>query len=402
MRILFLAGLLALSQTLAAQDRGIPWNRHTIDRSSQGADGVRLADANGDGLMDVATGWEEGGVIRIYINPGYKKSKLPWPAVTVGQVRSPEDAVLADLDGDGAMDVVSCCEGKERSVWIHWAPKEPLHYLDPKAWISASLPCVEKSAMWMYALPMQIDSRNGIDLVIGAKGKNASIGWLESPPDPRRLEDWTFHPLQPAGWIMSLRAHDMDDDGDLDIVASDRKGERRGCYWLENPGLGKALYQPWKRHPITTFPDEYMFLDLADLDGDGITDLVSALRGGPLVYERRESAAADRWKRYPISLPSAVGTGKSVRVVDIDLDGRLDIAVSCENARENKSGLFWLSYKESVTDPVWDAHEISGPLGIKYDRIECIDLDGDGDLDVMTCEERVNLGVIWYENPTVQ
>ena len=27
-------------------------------------------------------------------------------------------------------------------------------------------------------------------------------------------------------------------------------------------------------------------------------------------------------------------------------------------------------------------------------------LDADGDLDVLTCEERKNLGVIWYENPS--
>ncbi|MCB9783057.1 MAG: hypothetical protein H6751_08865 [Candidatus Omnitrophica bacterium] len=37
-----------------------PWKRHTIDQSSEGADGVRLMDVNGDGLMDIATGWEEG------------------------------------------------------------------------------------------------------------------------------------------------------------------------------------------------------------------------------------------------------------------------------------------------------------------------------------------------------
>ena len=30
-----------------------------------------------------------------------------------------------------------------------------------------------------------------------------------------------------------------------------------------------------------------------------------------------------------------------------------------------------------------------------------IDLDGDNDLDVLTCEERHNLGVIWYENPAL-
>ena len=33
-----------------------------IDASSRGADGVRLADVNGDGLMDITTGWEEGGI----------------------------------------------------------------------------------------------------------------------------------------------------------------------------------------------------------------------------------------------------------------------------------------------------------------------------------------------------
>jgi hypothetical protein len=48
------------------------------------------------------------------------------------------------------------------------------------------------------------------------------------------------------------------------------------------------------------------------------------------------------------------------------------------------------------------AHEVSGPAGIKFDRIELCDIDGDGDLDVLTCEERHmkrGLGVFWYENP---
>ncbi len=46
-----------------------------------------------------------------------------------------------------------------------------------------------------------------------------------------------------------------------------------------------------------------------------------------------------------------------------------------------------------------DPHPISGPQGIKFDLVKLLDLDGDGDLDVLTCEERDNLGVIWYENP---
>ena len=59
----------------------------------------------------------------------------------------------------------------------------------------------------------------------------------------------------------------------------------------------------------------------------------------------------------------------------------------------------WMSYERAVTDAIWKAHDISGPQGIKYDLLELIDLDEDGDLDVMTCEERERLGVVWYENP---
>src|SRR5688572_11235539 len=79
-----------------------PWARHSIDRSSRGADGVRLADVNGDGRLDITTGWEEGGHVRVYLQPHHDAVKEVWPAVTVGHVKTPEDAVFADLDGDGS------------------------------------------------------------------------------------------------------------------------------------------------------------------------------------------------------------------------------------------------------------------------------------------------------------
>ncbi|MCG8585099.1 MAG: VCBS repeat-containing protein, partial [Pirellulales bacterium] len=110
------------------------WKRHTIDASSKGADGVRLGDVNHDGLPDVVTPWEQGGVIRVYLNPGAKHAKKHWPAVTVGKVGGPEDAVFADLDGDGMLDVVSSCEGRTRSVFVHWSPRDMNDILDASAW----------------------------------------------------------------------------------------------------------------------------------------------------------------------------------------------------------------------------------------------------------------------------
>ena len=393
------AYVLAAARGGEAPSRGKPWRRHTIDDSSRGADGVRLADVNGDGLLDIATGWEEGGRVRAYLNPGHAKAKGKWPAVTVGEVRSSEDAVFADLDGDGAGDVVSCCEGRVRSVFVHWAPKEKAKYLAASAWQTAAMPVLKGKQMWMFALSMQLDGRGGIDLVVGAKGRGAQIGWLESPENPRDLAAWAWHPLYDAGWIMSLVAADVDGDGDLDVLATDRKGRHRGVLWLENPGPGKAS-QRWETHHIGAEDREVMFLTRADLDGDGLADLLVATRGKPLVCLRRTRARPPAWERSAIELPSGTGTGKGVAVGDIDLDGKPDIVFTCENARGERSGVVWLRYRKSPTDRVWEAHEISGPEGVKYDLAELIDLDGDGDLDVLTCEERANLGVVWYENPT--
>ena len=51
-----------------------PWPRHTIDATSRGADGARLGDVNRDGRPDLVTGWEEGGVVRVYLPPSPTES----------------------------------------------------------------------------------------------------------------------------------------------------------------------------------------------------------------------------------------------------------------------------------------------------------------------------------------
>jgi len=371
----------------------LPWIRHTIDDTSFGADGVRLGDANGDGRPDIATGWEEGGVVRVYLHPGPARVKEAWPRVTVGKVGSPEDAVFFDMDGDGALDVISCTEGKVKTIWVHWAPRDPRRYRDPTAWKTEPLPA-SFHKKWMFALPLQMDGKGGIDLLAGAKGRGAELGFFRSPADPRDLKQWRWEPLRPIGWTMSLLPADLDGDGDTDVVFSDRKGERSGCFWLENPGATGT----WRIHPIGARNKETMFLTVSASRRTAPPDILAAVRPRELLYFHSPGGLNSPWNSTPIPLPPQAGMAKGVGIGDIDLDGSPDIVFSCENAK-GRSGVMWLSGTRTSSGDSWVAHDISGPEGEKFDLIQLVDLDEDGDLDVLTCEERENLGVIWYENP---
>ena len=365
---------------------------------------MKLADVNGDKLQDIVTGWEEGGLTRVYVHPGPSKAKGKWPAVTVGKTPSVEDAVFIDLNADGTMDVVTSCEGKARTIFIHSAPARAADYLTGEKWTTEPLAASKGKMMWMFAFGLQVDGRNGVDIVAGGKGGGAQIGWFESP-DPRSMDRFKFHAIGDVGWVMSMFPCDMDSDGDADIVTSDRRGKLRGCRWLENPARGEAQTKPWKNHFIGGRDVEVMFMTLADLDADGLTDVLVAVKPANILFIRRLDKTGKAWASpQTIPYPDRMGSAKAVAVGDINSDKLPDLVISCEGATSPKSGVMWMSSeKPGAPQAKWKAHEISGPKGIKYDRIELLDIDRDGDLDVLTCEEREGkggLGVFWYENPT--
>ena len=428
-----------------------PWNRHKIDDGSptaKGADGVRLADADKDGDTDIVTGWEGSGHIRVMLNPGSSalnaNPNTPWIIVNVGVVQGPEDAVFVDLDNDGVTDVVSSTEGG-KTIFVHWGPKEAAtnknKYADASLWNKPSgkpepipdsqgfnwlgkknIPGFQNST-WMFTVPMDANGDGRVDLVSGGKG-GTWVGWFESPLNPRDLGAWKFHPVYDSGWLMSMAAKDMDGDLDLDIYLSPRT---KGSTWLENPGHAALQSNPeaaWTRRDVGKYHKGLsMFQTTGDLDKDGLEDVVLANRAYTLVYHHSNGSAANsaNWDSYLIRVPGdrIFGTPKGAAVGDINLDGKKDIVVSAEHAG-SKSGMMWISYRISPTDGfkfdsvqnayvggIWDAHEIGGrgssqdKRGAKFDIIELLDLDGDGDLDVIACEEAHGLGVFWYENPTL-
>jgi hypothetical protein len=409
--VLSTAGYASESTTRWAEPLGEGWLRHTIDNTSLGADGVRLGDINGDGLPDITTPWEQGGKVMVYINPGKSKVKEQWPRVVVGQVGDPEDAVFVDLDGDGVLDVVSACEGETRTMFIHWAPSDKRRLMDSSAWTTAPLGDSAGRTRWMFSVPLQVDGIGGIDLVAGSRGTGAGIGWFQSPSNPRNAAEWKWHPLYQGGWMMTLRAHDIDGDGDRDVVASDRTGSRRGVLWLENPYTANGTATKWIEHRIGAVNEyEAMHHTIADFDRDGLDDVIVAVKGGPIRYHRRVRQTPAEWRTQLIEMPTNTGSGKAVEVADINSDGRLDLVVTCEHAIDGKVGVFWLSYDQDAGGSRWVARSVNGGEGFIFDLLQLVDVDVAIRVDVITLEEKGpylasgyvgrELGVVWYENPT--
>lgn len=391
---LLLLGILSSSLAAATvsedviSDPATPWSRHTIDNTSRGADGVKLGDFNDDGLSDIVTGWEEGGVVRVYANPGPAKAREPWPQTTVGEVKNVEEAIFADLDGDGRLEIVSGTEGKTRTLYWHRRVEGQ--------WRTDAFPAAKDTQMWMQAAALDLDGQHGMDLLLASKGEGAAVGWLQSPAKADDLAAWSYHKLRDAGWLMSVIPHDMDGDGDDDAVISDRKGRRTGVFWLENPGAtANRGHAAWKEHVIGALGKEVMFADIGDVNGDGLADVVVAAKPVEIVICLRKADGG--WQEHVLALDgSNLGDAKAAKIADVNGDTLPDLFFTCENAKAAREGIVWL---EQQRGGPWKQHTLGGPEGVKFDLMQTLDLDGDGDLDVITCEERDQLGVVWYENP---
>ena len=332
-----------------------------------------------------------------------------WPAVTVGVNPNVEDAVFVDVDGDGTIDVISATEGGNRQLMINFSPTDPADYTNSSMWTTVAFSTLSApnvpNQIWIYSLVMDVNQDGNLDVVSGGKD-DAKVGWFEAPEiNKRDLSKWQYHEMGDVGWTMSLIESDM--DGDSDIVLTDRHTDFgiQGARWLENSGSDGDQNSLWTNHFIGTQYEQTMSMTFADMDGDMDLDVVIPISNDQRVlWLERLDATGDSWTEHVINGPANVGSGKAVEVADVNNDGQLDLILSFANAVNGRSGVVWLEYSNSVFDSDWVRHEISGPDGVKFDLVAMLNLDYDGNLDLVTTEERGSdeipeLGVIWYENP---
>ena len=185
-----------------------------------------------------------------------------------------------------------------------------------------------------------------------------------------------------------VKVADLNNDGkkDLIIPAGGSKGllgSQGVLFWLENKDGGKS--NTWERHDITEFDDGHFFFDvtLADLDRDGITDIVTNASKNDgeqdeILMWFKGTDSPERFDTTPRIIGDRVG-GPFPRVMDLNNDGKLDIVVAqLYNDDTATNGSFLWFEQPSSIEHEWPRHIIdreSGP-GFMLEIID--DLYGDG------------------------
>ncbi len=169
-------------------------------------------------------------------------------------------------------------------------------------------------------------------------------------------------------------AHDVDGDGDLDVVYLDGNESSSGVTeigWFENDGGGGG----WLRHVLATGHRGPCSLKLVDLDNDGRHDLLVALRTAYQVLLFRKLAGAGF--TAPTVVKDKLYGLEDVDAADLNKDGRPDLIIS------SSAGPRWLRQTTPLqfADPAVIANTDS--TYSEPQAVEPHDFDGDGDIDVV-------------------
>jgi hypothetical protein len=292
-------------------------------------------DLNADGWPDILVVDFPGTPTWWFENP--KGEERPWKRYTCVPVTNNESPQYLDLDGDGRRELILAFSPDPEKPD---GPDRQMGYAKPAAdpyapWNLQAVSEIAAPGTQRYSHGLGVGDVNGdqrLDLLCGD-------GWWEAPASQGE-GPWTFYPAPFGGQAAQMYVQDFDGDGDSDVLTS--SPHAYGIWWHE-----QVKPNQWKRHEIDKSFSQTHSVCVADINGDGTVDFVTGKRfwahvqGAPGVDEpavmcwfaltRQNGRAA--WERHQFDHDSGVGT--QFEMADMNGDGLIDVVTS------NKKGVFY-------------------------------------------------------------
>ncbi len=447
-------------QVLATTPTQSPWIMHRIDPAPEPAkygayNSLGSADFNKDGFTDYAVIHEFLGWIGVTIifHPGVSTPALYdyWEKVEIYDAIHVEHCEVGDFDKDGNPDILMIGGAEHDApadIRILWCP-DVKDVKKNSAWKSMSFGTMgAKGGNAHFGSVHDIDKDGDLDFFVGGRGEtygfeqnqnHIGLRWAECPDsDYRNINKWKVHVIDDQ--LLSGHGHfftDLDQDSDDDIVVNNAdfntSEENRALIWYENPGIDK-ITQPWTRHVIHKHPDYFVKcqVDAGDLDQDGLVDLVVPLGYDKILWFKKTSNDPVQFERIEIQKPDPIlQVQRPIKIYDVNQDGKMDIVgghlhYAYHTLYGNPEGyispekysLYWMEYNgDEPQAENWTVHCVKrafgantgrGSQGEKFDHVKMMDIDQDGDMDIIANSEEsyvrkdskihTYFGVAWFEN----
>jgi hypothetical protein len=236
--------------------------------------------------------------------------------------------------------------------------------------------------------PFDLDHDGVMDFLIGDLGQfvpgdhhKGAVVWL------RGKRDGTYFAGTLTGWprVADVEAADFDGDGKPDLAVAAFGWRRTGDFTIlkntttdyDAPAFSPVQVDP-RTGAIHAVP--------VDINADGLMDVVA------LFSQEHETVVAFlnqgglRFQAQTIYTAPHPNWGSSgIEVVDLNKNGRLDVLLTHGDSFDDQivkpyHGIQWLENRGSFP---FVEHTLAGLPGVH--RAQAVDLDGDGDLDIVAC-----------------
>ena len=201
-------------------------------------------------------------------------------------------------------------------------------------------------------------------------------------------------------WRASFALADVNGDGIPDIVSPPpRLGDARLFIWI---GDGKGGFSQWPVQFIedgkvtTSFPVDYGGVAVGDIDGDGHADIVSASHSAGLVSLFGDGKGKFRVVRA--GLPARTFSSQAIALMDVDGDGKLDIVASADSITGASTSQDMVRVYLYRGAKGWQ-YKPDGLLGGFYSNsLHAWDFDGDGRKDLLTGSHFIGALTLLWKN----